>query len=102
MRLTSPIFIALTALTWSIGAVAENNISTSTTLDPAGLSILTDLNLDAAFERAAWPIADNVLYGLCGPTTMNCMTDAEINAIETCEVKAEGVPASKPTSLAKH
>jgi len=41
MRLTSPVFIALIALTWSIGAAAEDNISTSTTLDPAGLSVLT-------------------------------------------------------------
>lgn len=102
MRLTSPVFIALIALAWSIVATAENNISTSTALGSTDFSVLTDLNLDPAFERAAWPIADNVLYELYGPTTMNCMTDADINAIEICEVKAEGVPASRQASLAQH
>jgi hypothetical protein len=102
MRPTSQVFIALIALVWSSASVAENNISTPTTLDPAVLSALADLDLDAAFERAAWPISDKVLYGLCGPTTMNCTTDKGRNAIETCEVKAEGVPAPTQASLAQH
>ena len=63
---------------------------------------LADLNLDAAFERATWPISDEMLSGLGGATTMNCTTGEGVNAIETCEVNAEGVPAPIPASLAQH
>ncbi len=101
MRLTSVIFIALVALSWSSAAAAESNTPTST-FDPAVLSALVDLNLDAAFERATWPISDEMLSGLGGATTMNCTTGEGVNAIETCEVNAVGVPAPIPASLAQH
>ena len=100
MRLTSHLLIALVALTWSSAAAAKSDTSTST-LSPAVLSALADLDLDAAFERATWPISNNVLKGLGGPTTMNCTTGEVVNAIETCEVSAEGLPSSMPASLAQ-
>ena len=79
----------------------SDNAPTST-FDPAVLSALADLNLDAAFERATWPISDEMLSGLGGATTMNCTTGEGANAIETCEVNAQGVPAPIPASLAQH
>ncbi len=101
MRPISLIFIALVALIWSSAAAAESNTPTST-LDLAALSDLTDLNLDAAFERAASPISNSVLHGFGGPTTMNCTNCDGVNATEICVVHAEGVPASEPASLAQH
>ena len=102
MRLTSHLFIALIAMAWSSAAVADSDTQTSTTLDPAVLSALADLNLDAAFERITWPISDNVLLGFGGPTTMNCTIGEGVDGVETCEVRAEGISSSTPASFAQH
>ena len=100
--ITRGFFAALLALAGTTAAYAETS-ETNPSIEPGDFALVTELQLETAFERTAGQTGDSLLHGLAGPTTMNCSYATTISELETCVVTAEGTPASAvPAALAKN
>ncbi|MAG31184.1 MAG: hypothetical protein CL908_09895 [Deltaproteobacteria bacterium] len=94
------VLVAVLALGWSALASAAN-LEDNQSIDPTAFAAITDLQLDAAFE-VAMSESSSALFGLSGPTTMECKGAAG-SSFETCVVRADGMPSSlTPSALARH
>lgn len=103
MRFTSRFsVVALSALVWASVASAETPNRT-TQLEPGGYAVVTEMQLEDAFEKSATRGPDEFLRRLAGPTSMDCTNAVTLSEFETCVVTAEGTPrTAMPAALAQH
>ena len=102
MRPIPKFFItALIAFCWSSLASADPH-SPGRSIEPSRFAKITNLQLDAAFESFVSRGNRVVLYGLAGPSTMDCSSKAVSAGLETCVVTSSGPPISMPAALAQH
>ena len=71
-------------------------------LDPSAFRAVTNIQLDTAFERFVSRGSSQPLYGLAGPSSMDCTSPATQDGIETCVVTSSGPTTSIPTALAQY
>ena len=95
------LFSALIALSWSSLASADPQ-DQGQSLDSSQFAIVTNVQLDTVFERFVARGSQPLLYGLTGPTTMDCSNDAVQAGLETCVVTSSGPSMSMPAALAQH
>lgn len=94
------LFCALLALGWS-GLAAAGPHGQTQPLDSSAFRAMTQLHLDIAFERFVSRRGSARLYGLAGPSSMDCTNAAMNDGIETCVVTTRGPIASMPAALAQ-
>jgi len=95
------LFGVLLALCLSSPAIADPHNS-SQSLDPSAFRAVTQMRLDLAFERFVSQGSGYALFGLAGPSSMDCTNAAIHDGIETCIVTTRRPTASIPASLAQH
>jgi hypothetical protein len=88
------------ALCWSSIATAGPTGPTQS-LDPSRFRAITNMQLDIAFERFVSLKNIQPLYGLTGPSSMDCTNAAMEDGIETCVVTTRGPASSMPAVLAR-
>jgi hypothetical protein len=92
--------VAMMAFGATTAAQAETT-SNSSVLSPKILSVVSDLQLDGAFEQAMSHAADQALLPLGGPSSMVCSEGAISGSPETCVVSIEAARVTTPASLAQ-
>lgn len=96
--LTRIFFGVLLALCCSGLAVADPHDPTQS-LDSSTIRRLTLVQLDTAFERSASEGSGMSLYGLGGPSSMDCTSSPLQAGIETCVVTTRRRATSMPAAL---
>ena len=71
------------------------------TIDPAAFQPITRVQLVHDLAAADVRVAQRLNLALSGPTTMECTNSLDAG-FETCVVRAEGMPVSGPSSLARN
>lgn len=100
MRFISRILIGVSlALCWT-GVASADTHDPALSSDPSLFWSVTNVKLDGAFERFVMRESRHSLYGLSGPSSMNCTSAAMSNGIETCVVTTRGRDTSIPAALA--
>ena len=96
------LFGVLLALCWSGLATADPH-DPSQSLDVSAFRAVTNMQLDAAFERFVSRGGGQSLRGLAGPSSMECTNPAMHGGIETCVVRSSSPATSTiPAALAQH
>ena len=102
MRPTLKIIVgALLAFCWSNLAIADPPDPTEP-LDPAVLRAISNMQLDATFERFVSQGRDRAIYHLSGPSWMTCESAGMLDGIETCVVTTIDASKSTPAALAQY
>ena len=94
--------IMITLLTFGASTAAQaENPSSPSVLDPAILSVVSDLELDGAFEQAMATSADSAFLVVAGPSSMDCSPSSAISETEVCVVLNDSPFQVVPAALAQ-
>lgn len=101
MRLTSRFLLGALLATVCTGMATAETPATASAPDTADLTVITDPQLDDAFERSSYPNSDRFMSRLGRPTTMNCAGGPAHAGPETCTVTAPEYESLVPAALAQ-
>jgi hypothetical protein len=93
------LFGVFLALCWCVAATADSQDPVRR-LDPSAFRAVTNIQLDLAFERFVLLGNAETLFGLAGPSSMDCTRAAANEGIETCVVTTDRLAKSMPAALA--
>lgn len=84
------------------GLAAADPPGPTQSLDSSMVRTVTNMQLDVAFEKFAYQSRVGSMYGLAGPSSMDCMNNMNRDGIEICVVTTRRHETSTPAALAQH